>query len=96
VSASRTASLALFTLLAGTACRLEHYDVGDSGPPLFASIDIIASPAALGSGEPNLTVGPGRHVYLSWLEPDPDSGHALKLAVREGNRWSVPRTIVRE
>jgi hypothetical protein len=93
---SKRISLVAFTLFAGTACRLEHYDVGDSGPPLFASVDIITNPAAPGSAEPNLTVGPGRRVYLSWLEPTRDSSYAFKLAVREGDHWSAPRTIVRE
>jgi hypothetical protein len=93
---SAAASIVAFTLVAGTACRLEHYDVGDSGPPLFASVDIIANPAAPGSAEPYLTVGAGRRVYLSWLEPTRDSSYALKVAVREGDRWSAPRTVVRE
>jgi hypothetical protein len=88
--------LVLVALVAGIACRLEHYEVGDSGPPLFASVDIIPSPAGPGSAEPNLTVGPGRRVYLSWLEPGRDSTYEFKLAVREGNHWSAPRTIVRE
>jgi len=93
-------SAAVFSLalagLAASACRLEHYDVGDSGPPLFASVDAISSPAGPGSAEPNLTVGPGRRVYLSWLEPRSDSTFAFKVAVREGNHWSAPRTIVRD
>jgi hypothetical protein len=87
--------LAAIVLIATTACRLEHYDVSDSGPPLFASVDVITSPAGAGSGEPNLTVGPGRRVYLSWLEPVRDSTYAFKLAVRQGNQWSEPRTIAR-
>ena len=97
VAALRSAGVffVAFTL-AGSACRLEHYDVGDSGPPLFASVDIIPSPAGPGSAEPYLTVGPGRRVYLSWLEPGRDSSYAFKFAVREGNGWSAPRTIVRE
>jgi hypothetical protein len=98
VSALRGAGgfLVAFTLLAGAGCRLEHYDVGDSGPPLFASVDIVSAPPAPGSAEPNLTVGPGRRVYLSWLEPGRDSSYSFKLAVRDGDRWSAPRTIVRE
>jgi hypothetical protein len=88
--------LVAFTLLAGTACRLEHYEVGDGGPPFFASVDIISSPAAPGSTEPSLTVGAGRRVYLSWIEPTRDSSYAFKLAVREGDHWSAPRTIVRD
>jgi hypothetical protein len=83
-------------LLTATACRLEHYDVADTGPPLFASVDIVDSPAGPGSGEPNLTMGPGRRIYLSWLEPVRDSTYALKLSVREGSRWSEPRTIARD
>lgn len=98
VSVVRSAGILFvpFTLLAGTACRLEHYDVGDSGPPLFISVDIISNPAPPGSAEPNLTVGPGRQIYLSWLEPGRDSTYAFKLAVRVGDHWSASRTIVRD
>jgi hypothetical protein len=88
--------LVALIVLTGSACRLEHYDVGDSGgPPLFARVDTIPNPAAPGSTEPNLTVGPGRRVYLSWLEPSSDSSYSFKIAVREGNHWTTPRTIVR-
>lgn len=60
----------------------------------FLSIDTLASPAAAGSGEPNLTTGTDGRVYLSWIEPVGDSAHALRFATLEGERWSVPRTIV--
>jgi hypothetical protein len=33
-------------------------------------------------------------VYLTWIERNADSSHAVKLAVREGGSWSAPRTIV--
>jgi hypothetical protein len=96
-SVSRTArfAAAAISLLAAGACRLEHYDFGDSGPPLFSSVEVMSSPAGPGSGEPNLTVGPGRQVYLSWLEPSSDSTYAFKVAVRQGSHWSAPRTIAR-
>lgn len=58
-----------------------------------ASIDSIASPAAPGSAEPNLTVGPDGRVYLSWLEPA-TPGYSLRFAVHDGTRWSPPQTIV--
>ncbi|HEX2190731.1 MAG TPA: sialidase family protein, partial [Longimicrobiaceae bacterium] len=32
-------------------------------------------------------------MYLSWIEPGPDSTHALRFAVLEGARWSAPRTV---
>jgi hypothetical protein len=57
----------------------------------------IDSPAAAGSGNPNLSVGPDGRVYLSWIEPvqsKGQKGYALKFAVRSrGGRWSTPRTI---
>jgi hypothetical protein len=56
-------------------------------------IDTLDSPAAPGSGEPNLAAGPDGRVYLSWLEPAGDSGHALRFAVLGGKDWSTPRTI---
>ena len=98
VLVSRIARLSLIccVLAAGGACRLEYYDDEDSGPPLFASVDMISTPTGPGSAEPNLTAGPGRRVSLSWLEPGGDSTYALKLSVRQGTRWSTPRTIVRE
>ena len=60
----------------------------------FGSIDTLTSPAAPGSGEPNLSTGTDGRVYLSWIEPVGDSAHALRFATLEGDRWSVPRTIV--
>lgn len=68
---------------------------GESDSAPFAALDSIASPAAAGSGEPNLTTGPDGRVYMTWLEPAGDSLHALRLAVRDGAGWSAPRTIVR-
>jgi len=54
----------------------------------------LATPAVPGSGEPNLAAGPDGSVYLSWIEPLPDSGHALRFAAREpGGAWTEPRTI---
>jgi hypothetical protein len=56
-------------------------------------VDTLPSPAATGSGEPNLTTGPEGQVYLSWLERTGDSTHALRFSVLEGNGWTTPRTI---
>jgi hypothetical protein len=54
----------------------------------------IDAPAGQGSAEPNLSVGSGGEVYLSWLEPIQPKGHALKFAVRMKNgRWSEARPI---
>ncbi len=52
----------------------------------------IESPAAAGSGEPNLSTAPDGRVLLSWIEAE-DSGHALRFAVLADSAWSEPRTI---
>ena len=96
VSRSIRTSCVALAVVVGSACRLEHYDVVDGGPPLFARVDTLSIPVGPGSTEPNLTVGPGRRVYLSWLEPSGDSTYAFKLSARVGNTWSAPRTIVRD
>jgi hypothetical protein len=59
----------------------------------LASIDTLASPAAAGSGEPNLAAGADGTIYLSWLEPFGDSAHALRFATLRDSVWSAPRTI---
>jgi hypothetical protein len=61
-------------------------------PPLATLIE-LASPAAPGSAEPDLAVAPGGRVYLTWLEPAPDSAHALRFAVLDGDAFGAPRTI---
>jgi hypothetical protein len=67
----------------------------DESPPAEspAKVSVLPSPAAPGSGEPNLSVGPDGRVYLSWIEPGPDSTHALRFSTLEGDAWSAPRTI---
>lgn len=66
---------------------------GDAEGVALGPVITLASPAAPGSGEPNLAVGPDGRVYLSWLEPVGDSAHALRFSTLEGDHWSAPRTI---
>jgi hypothetical protein len=77
------------------ACGGEADAAKPDGAPAAdaAGVHELAPPAAPGSGEPNLAVGPDGRVYLSWLEPAADSAHALRFAVLEGDRWSEARTI---
>jgi hypothetical protein len=53
----------------------------------------LPTPAAKGSGQSNLSVGPDGSVYLSWIERLEDKRSALRFARREGAGWSEPRTI---
>jgi hypothetical protein len=52
----------------------------------------LQSPAATGSSEPTLTVGPGGVVHLSWQQAVGDR-HELRLSTLHGDEWSSPRTI---
>ncbi|MFQ5769845.1 MAG: hypothetical protein ACE5HX_04880 [bacterium] len=62
-------------------------------PTDFLSIQTTDSPAAVGSSEPNLSVGDDGRVYLSWIEPADESRHTLRFAIRKKSGWSQPRTI---
>jgi hypothetical protein len=54
----------------------------------------LETPAASGSGEPNLSVAPDGRVLLSWIEPAGADGHRLRLSVRSrGSGWSPPETV---
>ena len=61
------------------------------------AIEALESPTGPGANEPNFAVGPDGKVYLSWMEPAPDSAMALRFSVLDGARddarWSVARTI---
>lgn len=85
------------TMLVLAAAALAAASLHDAAPPsdtTAAVVDSIASPTAPGSAEPNLTLGADGKVYLSWLEPAPDSATALRFAIHDGMRWSAPMTIV--
>ena len=47
-----------------------------------------------GSGEPNLFATADGRVILTWLAPVEPEGHALRLAVRSGEGWSEPQTVI--
>lgn len=55
-------------------------------------ITSISSPAAGGSGEPNLMVGADGNLYFCWIEEDGD-GHVLKFSIWEGENWSSPTVV---
>lgn len=56
-------------------------------------VQSLDSPAAAGSGEPNLYTASDGRVFLTWIEPTGDKGHRLRFAYRHGDNWSAPRTV---
>src|SRR5262245_28667806 len=79
-----TKSIAVILLLTLVAAAAPVPPVTDLKPP-----------AAPGSEEPNLAVGPDGRVYLSWLEPVTPRGFALRFSVRGPQGWSAAKTIAR-
>ena len=62
------------------------------GVAAWRSVNDIESPTGPGATEPNFSVAPNGHVYMSWLEPA-DSAYALRVASYDGKRWSAARTV---
>ncbi|MEK6324903.1 MAG: hypothetical protein AABN33_24945 [Acidobacteriota bacterium] len=59
----------------------------------YVTVQVLDSPAAPGSGEPNLYASADGRVYLSWIERSGEKRQSLRFAVRSGSNWSEPRTI---
>ena len=88
----RAALCALATLLASTAC-------GDAAGTLDAPVLAADEAPAAGPGAntPHLTAAADGGIWMSWLEPGPDSVWMLRVAHRQGGgAWSPPRTAVRD
>jgi hypothetical protein len=69
--------------MSGCSPRSRTTDIGD-----HFDIQPVASPAAAGSNEPQLSVT-GDRATLSWVETN-GNGATLKFAERTGSGWSVP------
>lgn len=50
-------------------------------------------PAAAGSGMPFFATSPEGTLHLSWIDPVPEGGHALRLSRWNGAAWESPETI---
>jgi hypothetical protein len=67
--------------------------LGTSAPQAPLALESVASPSGPGSAEPNLAVAANGRIYMTWLEPAPDSAYALRIAALTGTTWSAARTI---
>ena len=59
--------------------------------PWALRVETLASPAAAGSAQPQLSVS-SRGVLLSWIETTADRA-TLRFSERTANGWSAPRTV---
>jgi hypothetical protein len=87
--------LLILALCATTALAASAGQPRQSGTraPFSAGFSAIPSPAAEGSGEPNLTTDAKGRVWLSWLEPRAGGGQRFRLSSLSGTQWSQPVTI---
>lgn len=60
-----------------------------------ARVTPIESAAAEGSGMYSLETGADGRVYLAWIKPLAEDGHALEFSRLENGRWQPPREIAR-
>lgn len=79
--------------LAGSLACAPDAPGEEPGGPAVVALEAAPTPAAPGSGEPNLTVDGSGVAYLSWLEPS-EAGHALRFARWTDGGWGEPRTII--
>ena len=81
--------------VSATACQLSPSAESDAAAASAdnGGLTFLDSPAAPGSGEPNLFTAADGGVYLSWIEPAGDDRHAIRFARLDGNTWSMAGTI---
>lgn len=59
----------------------------------LSEVTELSTPAAAGSGEPNLSTSPDGHVYLSWLETEKGMSSMRFSVLGENQAWSPAGTI---
>ncbi|MCA9743463.1 MAG: exo-alpha-sialidase [Deferribacteres bacterium] len=80
--------LAVFTVCSQFACNSANTPAQQ-----LLSLQLVESPAAAGSGEPNLFASKDGRALLSWME-DLDNGKvALKFSEWQDSSWSVPQLV---
>jgi hypothetical protein len=65
---------------------------GGVAPP-FSDLADLPSPAAAGSGQPQLASAADGAVVMSWIEPS-RTGHSLRVAELRGQAWTPASTVV--
>ena len=62
-------------------------------PDMLGSITEVMAPPPEDSAQPNLSLGPGGKIYLSWIEASADRQASLKFATKTPQGWSEPQTV---
>ena len=94
-----TLVVGLAAAVLATACASPADSQRDAATEPEQRLELVEvdAPAGDGAQSANLATGADGGVYLSWLEPSGEAGHALrfsKLGTSGPASWSQPRTIV--
>src|SRR5262245_3952472 len=81
------------TVLLLSLALLTAADAPHGTAAALSDLQRIPSPAAPGSVAPSLAVSPEGAVWLSWLEPRAQGGHALRASRLDNVSWRPPVTI---
>jgi len=91
-------TLAALVLLSTHGSRAGIPVVESPGPPpetpgITRGVMELSTPAAEGSGEPDLAAAPDGKIYLSWLERRDSLVWRLRVSRLDGSEWTAPITI---
>lgn len=89
---TRRARVALGSLCVGLCALGSQATPADSAAREARPV-LLTPPVVAGSREPSLASLPDGRVVMSWTEPRPAGGMALRSAVLTGRNWSPPVTI---
>lgn len=90
----RPLPVAVLTCMIASGIVLSPEARQSPGSPFSGSFVAHESPAAPGSAEPDLAVGPDGTVWMSWLERRQAGGHRLQVSRLGAGGWSAPSTVV--
>ena len=94
-SLSRPVVLALLILASALLSCAGRPPAPETAPPERPPLVLRAleSPAGAQSGQPGFSVAADGRLILSWVERTGAGRHALRFAMREGERWTEARTV---
>lgn len=86
----RVVQCVILAIILFVSCLGCSSDTESGSAPLAESVE---APVGPNSGQPQLALGDGGTVWLSWLEPTAGDTSALRYATLDDSGWSSPRTV---
>jgi len=80
--------LPIAALIIAAGCSEKSADSGAT-----PAVVLVENSTGPGSFAPNISVGPGEQLVLSWLEPQGEDSHALRFSTYSGGNWGAASTV---